>query len=142
MDAFDPLRVLCGTALDTLDSAEAKLAEADALMRQAILAAQHKAFAAECQFLLTAGRPSDCAELPAGGSLAFGALLSNAPTLSDCTMLLRASTLPATHIAEVRYSLCAYLRGVRWPTDAKADILELANLAHEQPGLVNSEVYT
>ena len=142
--AIDPLFIECNAALAALDKTQANLVEANALLQQATLSAQRAAYASEVTFLLTSALPPGASpQLPAGSSLALGALLCNAPTLSDCLVLLGPARLPAGQLAETRYSLCSYLRGLHWSSiaaAAEADVEVLLQLAQAQPGLVNADV--
>ena len=135
---FEPLRAECAAALSSLDSVQAMLLESDDLLRHAILMSQRAAFAAEAHFLLTATRPARATpQFPAGGSLAYSALLTNAPSLRDCLSLLAPARLPPSQVAEVRHALCSYLRGVTWPVEvaaAHSQVEVLLQMADAQPG--------
>ena len=141
---IEPFRAECAAALAKLNATQTALAEAESLVRRATLVGQRAAYASECNFLLTASRPEqEPADYPAGGSLALGALLSNAPTLRDYLQLLGSVRLPTEQQAEVRNTLCSYLRGVQWAAAASAaqsDVEVLLQLAAAQPGLVDADV--
>ena len=141
---IEPLRAECATVLAKLDATQTALAEAESLVRRATLGAQRVAYASECKFMRAASGPQEeQAAFPAGGSLALGTLLSNAPTLRDYLQLLGSVHLPTEQLAEVRNTLCSYLRGIQWAAAASAaqsDVIVLLQLAEAQPGLVDADV--